>query len=334
MMKLFRNPEILRPFLLCVALSAAASAAAFFLNAYLGLGVFVLCVLFTAIYCVSTYRRYRRIAELSFDVDRVLHGDSHISFEKYAEGELGVLQSELYKMTVRLREQQQRLQADKAYLADSIADISHQIRTPLTSINLLISLLSEPNITDQRRQELARDLYELLSRIDWLVTSLLKISRLDAGTVTFKKETLPLEQLVHKAAAPLLIPLELREQTLGIRAEGNFCGDVLWTCEALTNIIKNCIEHTPNGGRIEIDASENALYAEISVSDNGSGISSEDLPHIFERFYKGANSGEKSFGIGLALSARIVAAQQGAIKAEQNTPKGARFVMRFYKGSV
>ncbi len=333
-MKLLRNPEVFRPFLLCVILTAAASVAAFFHSTYLGLGVAVLCILFTAIYFVSTYRRYRRIAELSFDVDRVLHGDSHISFDKYAEGELGVLQSELYKMTVRLREQRQQLQEDKVYLADSIADISHQIRTPLTSINLLISLLAEPHISGQRRQELARDLYELLSRIDWLVTSLLKLSRLDAGTVVFKRETLPLEQLVQKATAPLLIPLELREQALRIHAAGNFSGDILWTCEALTNIVKNCIEHTPNGGEIEISASENALYTEITVSDNGSGISEEDLPHIFERFYKGKNSDEKSFGIGLSLSARIVAAQQGTLKAGHNTPTGARFILRFYKGTV
>lgn len=334
MMKFFRNPEVKKTLLLYGMAAAAAAAAAFVLERRFGLLMLAVCAVFVLIYLSATYLRYRRISELAADIDQLLHGDRQVALEKYAEGELEILQSEIYKMTVRLREQQQSLQEDKAYLADSLADISHQIRTPLTSINLLVSLLSEPGITEERRQRLSRELYELLDRMDWLITALLKISRLDAGTAKFKRERVPLEELLRKGTAPLLVPLELREQTLRISAEGMFFGDVSWTCEAITNIVKNCMEHTPGGGTIEISASDNALYTEIIISDNGSGISGEDLPHIFERFYKGKESDDKNFGIGLALARKIITAQNGTVKAGNRVPHGAKFTIRLYRGTV
>ena len=128
--------------------------------------------------------------------------------------------------------------------------------------------------------------------------------------------------------------MELREQELLVTTEGEFNGDVSWTCEALTNIIKNCMEHTPTHGNITINASENALYTEITITDNGCGISKEDLPHIFERFYKGKDSDDKSFGIGLALARMIITEQNGTVKAENNPEGGAKFTVRFYKGTV
>ena len=286
------------------------------------------------IYCFSTYKRYQRISSLAADVNQVLHGDSSIDFDNYSEGELSILHSEIYKMTVRLREQQQKLINDKKYLADSLADISHQIRTPLTSINLLVERLSASGLTDGCRHQLTNELYELLSRIDWLITTLLKISKLDTGTVSFNKETVSLKTLINKSCAPLLIPIELRGQELIIRAEGNFYGDLAWTSEAVGNIVKNCMEHTPDGGRIEINAAETALYSEIVVKDNGTGVSPEELPHIFERFYKGKDSDGKSFGIGLALSRMIIAGQKGTVKAENRKNAGAMFTLRFYKGTV
>lgn len=131
-----------------------------------------------------------------------------------------------------------------------------------------------------------------------------------------------------------IIPMELRGQELRIHADGAFRGDFSWSCEAIGNIVKNCMEHTSEGGRIEIDAAENALYSEIIIKDNGTGISPEDLPHIFERFYKGKDSDGKSFGIGLALSRMIIAGQGGTVKAENRKPVGAMFTIRFYKGTV
>ncbi len=333
-MKLLRNPEVKKQLILHLFVSAAVTALAFLLGDRFGAFTLSLCVVFTLIYMAGTYRRYKRISELAADVNKILHGNNEISLKSYSEGELAILHSEIYKMTVRLREQQQKLTDDKEYLADSLADISHQLRTPLTSINLLVQFLSEPGITEERRQNLTNELYGLLSRIDWLITTLLKISRLDAGTVKFKRETVSMEELIRKSTSSLLVPIELRNQKLSIKAEGLFCGDAAWTCEALSNVIKNCMEHTPEGGSIEIKAQENSLYTEIIISDNGNGIAKEDLPHIFERFYKGKDSGDKSFGIGLALSRMIIIGQHGTIKAENRALKGALFTIRFYKGTV
>ncbi len=334
MMKLLKNKEVRGALLWQLSVSVIACPLCFLFDLRAGLTVVVLSLLLMLIFCIGTYKRYRRIASLADAINQVLHGDNSIDFDNYSEGELSILHSEIYKMTVRLREQQQKLLSDKEYLADSLADISHQIRTPLTSINLLVERLSASGLTDECRHQLTNELYGLLDRIDWLITTLLKISKLDAGTVQFNKDTVSLEMLINKSCAPLLIPVELRGQELIICAEGNFYGDSAWTSEAVGNIVKNCMEHTPDGGKIEIEAAENALYSEIVIKDNGTGISPEDLPHIFERFYKGKDSDGKSFGIGLALSRMIIAGQKGTVKAENRKNTGAMFTLRFYKGTV
>ena len=334
MIKLLKNKEVRKALLWQLLLSAAACAVCFFFDIRTGLTAAGLSLLLMLVFCISTYKRYQRISSLADDIDQILHGDHAIDFDSYSEGELSILHSEIYKMTIRLREQQQKLMKDKEYLADSLADISHQIRTPLTSINLLVERLSASGLTDECRHQLTNELYELLDRIDWLITTLLKISKLDAGTASFNKETVSLETLIKKSCSPLLIPIELRGQELIIRADGNFYGDPAWTSEAVGNIVKNCMEHTPDSGRIEINAAENALYSEIVIKDNGTGVSAEDLPHIFARFYKGKNSDGKSFGIGLALSRMIIAEQKGTVKAENRKNAGAMFTLRFYKGTV
>ena len=289
-MNLLRNLEICRFLAFHLVLAVLATVAAFVWNPAFGWFTIVLCILFTMLHLLSTRSRYRRIAALSADLDRVLHGQDGVDLDRYEEGELAILQSEIRKMIIRLREQQQNLQQDKIYLADSIADISHQLRTPLTTINLLVSFLSEPDCSAERRLKLARELCGLLSRIDWLITALLKLSKLDAGTVQFRRETLPMADLLHQAAEPLLVPMELRDQTLTVEADGTFTGDIAWTQEALANVLKNCMEHTPSGGMISVTATETALYQEIRIADTGCGIDPMDLPVKMEidwvRFYQ------------------------------------------------
>lgn len=329
-MKLLRNPEIKRSLAVLLCVCAVFITAAFVMDIFYGLVTLVLCVFFAVFYVSVSNARYKRIAELAESVDKILLGGDAVSFDKYSEGELSILGNEIGKMTLMLAEQSKMLKSDKNYLAELLADVSHQIRTPLTSVNLLVSLISAPDITDERRDELSHKLFILLSHIDRLITALLKMSRLDAGTVIFKKETVPLSELIEKACEPFNVPMELRAQELSVFAEGDFTGDISWTCEALGNIVKNCMEHTPDGGKIEIRASENAVYTEITVCDSGGGIPEDELPHIFERFYKGSKSGDNSFGIGLSLAGKIVQSQNGTVKASNNE-YGAVFTVRFYK---
>lgn len=333
-MKLLRNPEVFHSLLIFIVISVPAVFVSWVWDKDFGAFTLLLCILFLVLNFLITYRRYKRIAELSMDINRILHDEENISLEKYSEGELAILQSEIYKMTVRLREQKKKLIDDKVYLADSIADISHRIRTPLTSINLLLTLLSDKDISNEKHQTLIQELYSLLSRIDWLITTLLKMSKLDAGTIVFKKENISADRLIDLATAPLLVAMELRNQNLILHADGDITIDVSWTCEAILNIVKNCMEHTPNGGTITISAGDNFLFTEIIIEDNGKGIMKEDLPYIFERFYKGKNSSDTSFGIGLALSRMIITGQNGTVKAENNAQQGAKFTIRFYKGTV
>lgn len=333
-MKLLKNQEVLKTLILELAIGAVASIVGFVFNEVAGVVAVLLTLALVVINYITTYNRYKQIARISEDINKLLHGDNTISFDEYTEGELSVLHSEIQKMTVRLREQQQRLLDDKVYLADSIADISHQIRTPLTSINLIVQLLSQPDISEDKKRQHIFELKRLLSRIDSLITALLKISKLDAKTVQFKPRNLSLQELINKSCEPLLVPFELRGQELKISADGSFYGDLDWTCEAIGNIVKNCMEHTPDGGTVEVTALENPIYSEIVIKDTGSGIDKDDLPHIFERFYKGKNSGDNSFGVGLALARMIVTGQNGTIKAENQKDKGAKFTIRFYKGAV
>ncbi len=331
-MKVLAHKTLTR--LLFAVLTAAVTGLGFYLGGMSGLLLLPLCLGFWGVAEWNAARTDRELAQLSQTLNRILHGEEHLEVEAYSEGELGILRSEIHKMTVRLREQQQTLQEDKVYLANSLADLSHQLRTPLTSMNLVVELLSREDLPPQRRAKLCRELAQLLGQMDWLVTTLLKLSKLEAGAIPFRTDTIPLEELVAQAAAPFLIPMELREQAFSVDCPGTFTGDVHWTAEAVGNLIKNAMEHTPAGGEITIRGRENALFRELVVEDTGPGIDPQDLPHLFERFYRGSSRNTHGFGIGLSLTQRIVTGQGGTIQARNRTPQGAQFILRFYKRAV
>lgn len=331
---MLRNNDTRTALVLGALITAVGTCFGFFHDHAAGIAVLctgiALCIVFVAASC----SRNKKIDRLSDRIDRILYDDSIVVMDSSEEGDLAVLESEIHKMTIRIREQAHALEKDKLFLGDAIADISHQIRTPLTSINLLVSLLHKEGISDAEKRKHLRGIESNMDRIEWLVSSLLKMSKIDSGTAGFKSEKVNLGKLVKKAADPLLISMELHEQVFDYTSSGreSFTGDINWTQEAIGNILKNCMEHTPDGGHIEVTGSENVLYTELIIEDNGPGFSESDIPHLFERFYKGTNSSSKvSYGIGLALSRMIIVSQNGTIKAENRKSGGARFVIRFYK---
>ncbi len=334
-MKFLRNPEIQKSLLWHLLLAVLSGYIGFLHSLITGLYLLIFGTLYTLSHYLITRKRYQRLQQLSLELDTMLHNNTPVQFEKYREGELSILESELSKMTLRLSEQALALANDKKLLADSMADISHQIRSPLTASNLILSLLREPQLPLPRRQQLLQELSQLLSRIDWLVEALLKISKMDAGAIQMQHIHISVAKVIEAAAEPLLIPMELREQTLTIHKEdtsqAKFICDPAWTTEAVLNILKNCMEHTPAGGTIHVTFYENTIYTQIIIEDNGPGFAKEDLPHLFERFYKGKNASEHSVGIGLALSRMIVSQQNGTLKAENRSHGGARFIIKFYK---
>ena len=335
-MSLFRNREIRRSLWIWLAAGVLVTAAAALWGAAAATWTGAGWLLAMALHFGMTRRRYGRIARLSREVDNILHDCDRVDLDQFEEGELSILQSELRKMTLRLREQAAALEADKTALADAIADISHQVRTPLTSLGLLANLLSEEDLPPQRRLTLTRELCALLERIDWLITALLKLSMLDAGTAPMARVSVDLRTVLDRAAEPLAIPMELRGQTLEIRAAEpvQFAGDLAWTTEAVGNLLKNCMEHTPPGGVITAALRQTAIFAELVITDTGPGFDPEDLPHLFERFYRGKRAGEGSVGIGLALARTIVTAQDGTLQAANSRSGGAEFTLRFYHQTI
>lgn len=295
--------------------------------------VLALAAAFGILFFRFTRGRYQRIAELSEQIDLVLHYGERMEISREEEGELSILQSEITKMTQRIREQNDALRREKKYLADSLADIAHQLRTPLTSLSLILSLLE--NAEDQKEQR--RLLWEgekLFSQVDWLLTSLLKLSRLDAGIVDFKTEDIQVEKLLESALQPLLIPMELHHITLIKSIPGNIqiSGDIGWLSEAVRNILKNCMESAGDGGRIEICCRDTPLYTEIMIHDSGAGFGAGEPHHIFDRFYRGKKENASGYGIGLALSKTIVVRQGGTLTAKNHPEGGAVFTVRFPKG--
>ena len=334
-MKLLRNREIQIVLILYAALTALLVFAVSFANIPDPLVIIVGGMLYASIYLGYTHRRYHAIDQLSTAIDRILHGQEQVLISANEEGELSILQNEIHKMTLRLKEAADALQADKLQLVDAIADISHQLRTPLTSMNLTLSLLTADDLSDERRLSLTHDLRKSLRRIDWLIEALLKLSRIDAGAVQFKSEPVAVHSLIEMAVEPIAVTLDLKDISLAADVQDvSFAVDLSWTAEAIGNILKNCSEHTPIGGRIEITASETPLYTEIIVQDNGKGFSKEDLPHLFDRFYKGKNASAESIGIGLALARTIIARQNGTLQASNRKDGGAQFTIRFYKGII
>lgn len=296
------------------------------------------CAMITGIFCFvlivinlyRTKRSYDRIASLADDINRILSGSKETDLRKYSEGELGILESELTKLMIKLNEHSEHMKKDKLMLTDSIADISHQLRTPLTSLNLIATALRVPDISEEKRMSLVIKMTQQLNRIDWLISALLKLAQLDADAAIMTPVSILLKELIKAASEPLKIPMELRDQTIDVQADGFVTCDLSWTAEAIGNVLKNCMEHMQSG-TIHICACENPLFSEIIITDEGSGIDEKDLPHLFERFYRGKNSTSNSVGIGLALSRQILSKQNATIKAENARSGGAQFTIRFYK---
>ncbi|MCM3293414.1 HAMP domain-containing histidine kinase [Paenibacillus sp. MER 180] len=330
---MLRNREIQILLTVMVTISAAAIAVAAFISPAALALVVILSLLLIGSCLAFTRWRYRELEKLSIYLREISSGNDSLDVRDNQEGELSILKNDIYKVTLMLSEQRSLLQRDKMQLTDAISDISHQLKTPLTSMTVMADLLSSADLPPVKRMEFTHNIRIQLERIDWLVSSLLKLSKIDAKTIPFKKEPVLVKQLIQQALEPVLIPMDIKEQTVSINGDDNvsFIGDFNWTSEALINILKNGVEHTQEGGAIAISFTENALFTEIVIADNGKGIPKEDLPYIFKRFYKGKHASEGSIGIGLAMAHSIIASQGGVIDVRSDGGKGTEFRIKLYK---
>lgn len=281
-----------------------------------------------------TFWRYREIEKLSTYLQKISSGDYTLDVRDNREGELSILKNNIYKVTLMLAEHSELLKKDKIHLTEAISDISHQLKTPLTSMTVMVDLLNDAKLPTEKRVEFTHNISTQLERIEWLVTSLLKLSKIDAGTVTFKRGKISVHRLIEKALDPLRIPIEIKGQTILVAGKDDvsFLGDLNWTVEALINILKNCVEHTQQGGTIELSFTENILFTELIIKDNGKGIAKEDLPYLFNRFFKGKGASEDSIGIGMAMAHSIITNQNGHLDVTSEQGQGTTFQIKFYRG--
>ena len=329
---MLRNKDYRRLLLILAGLFIAATVAGLLVSPVSGVVCGSSSLAISAAALLFTRRRYQNIARLSAYLKRIISGDYALDVRDNTEGELSILKNEIYKVTVMLRERGEQLQRDKTALQDALSDISHQLKTPVTSMFVMTDLLLMPDLPEDKRLAFTDRIRAQLERLSWLVSSLLKLSRLDAKAVAFRRESVPAARLLDKATEPLRIPSELKNIALKIEDNGaSVLCDENWTAEAVLNIVKNCVEHTPENGMVRIACAENPLFTQLRIEDSGPGISPGDLPHIFTRFYRGQNAADDSVGIGLAMAATIVQEQSGSIEAGPAASGGSAFTLRFPK---
>lgn len=279
-------------------------------------------------------KKSKKIENIINYIEEINKKNYNLKIEENTEDELSNLTNELYKITIMLKEQAELSKKDKNVLQRSLEDISHQIKTPLTSISIMLDNIKEnPQMDLHTRQEFIYEISRQIEWINWLVISLLKLSKLDSNTVDFKHEEINAENLINNVIKNLAIPLDIKQQSVIVTGNNEtFIGDYNWELEALTNIVKNCIEHTPENKKIYINCEKNNFNTKIVIRDEGNGIDREDIKHIFERFYKGKNSSENSVGIGLALSKSIIEKDNGYILCTTSeVGKGTTFEIKYIR---
>lgn len=335
------------------AASMAASGASVASAAlFAAICTFVTGLIVTVIFMILTDRRYRALANMAANLDRVLAGERDIRLRDMSEGELAILSSEIDKVIARLNLTVDELQAEKLALSDALADISHQLKTPLTSIAISTELIRDRLSARGDSEDLVerlRLIQTLQARVEDLVSALLKLARIDAGVIKLVCGDVDARELVRKSFEPLAIAFDIADVRFSadVQDGASYEGDLTWSVEALENILKNCMEHTPAGGCVSVRVTEDVLACRIRIEDTGPGIAESDLPHIFERFYRGSRDANAApsevnpagVGIGLALSKSLVTAQGGTLTAENlrdenGNVTGAAFNLVFFKAVV
>lgn len=299
--------------------------------------IFIFILMIATILIVNYFQHisiYKKIRRLTLGAKKVVDGDYDIAIEEDTEGEFAKLATSFNSMREIIRNNLEQLQQEKEFLVNLLSDISHQLKTPLSSMIVYNDIMLKKDLSKEQREIFLVNNQNQLSRMEWLIKSILKLAKLDANAIEFNKEELSLNDTLNDT----LEALESKGLEMGLtinvieKEEMVFSHDKLWVEEALINIIKNSIEHSPKGGEITIELSENLVYRRITISDMGEGIREEDLPNIFKRFYKGKTSKKTdSIGIGLALAKSIIESHNGTIEVKSTIDVGTTFIVTFFK---
>lgn len=303
---------------------------------YIFLSMTIAAYALAVICCILLYQRQRnkKLAQITEYLKKLNQRQYHLDIDTNSEDELSLLKNEIYKTAVTLNEQADLLQQDKVHLKKSLEDISHQLKTPLTSIGITVDNLLENNGMDaDTRRTFLRSIRKKLRGIQFLVQSLLELSKFDANMITFHNKYYPVELLTADAVENVAALCDIKNITITVETDPEtmlFC-DYKWQLEAVTNILKNCVEHSPDGSQIEMRCRSNDIFVELSIKDYGEGMDREDARRIFERFYKGKNASKDSVGIGMALAKTIIERNNGRIILRTEEGKGSTFLLRWFR---
>lgn len=291
-------------------------------------------IAFIFIFIIYIKFRQKKIRKLDKYIKKVSQKDYTINLEEYSEDELNELTDSLYKITVMLKEDSENQNKQNEAILSSVSDISHQLKTPLTSIQILLdNIVENPAMDEITKRKFILEITKQIKTMNFLILALLKLSRLDAGVVDFRTEKINMANLIDDVLSNLEILTDLKQIKIIKNVKNNtaILGDYNWNKEAILNIIKNAIEHTNEGKSVTITLDENSVYTSLKIQDEGEGISEENQKHIFERFYKTESSAENSIGIGLALAKSIIEKQNGYISVESQIGKGTTFIIKYLK---
>ena len=285
------------------------------------------------IFLMYNKKKDREISDITRLIEAINNKNYSLEIDSLSEDELSILKNEIYKTTVFLKENADNSMRDKESLKKSLQDISHQLKTPLTSILInLDNVMKDPDMEPEVRLRFLRQIRRDTESMNFMIQTLLKLSKFETNTITFNKNNVKLAEVLDDAIDNVAVLSDLRNVDIQKNIKGDielYC-DRSWMCEALKNIVKNAVEHSPEGSSVLISASKNKLYTEISVMDHGTGISEKDISHIFERFYKDQDASNDSIGIGLALSRDIIESQNGKIRVQSEPGSGTTFFIQIF----
>lgn len=292
----------------------------------------IICLVYVTIIINNDKRKEKEINEVIKIIEEINNKNYSFKMKDINEEDLSLLKNEIYKTTIMLNEISEISKKDKKELEESLEDISHQLKTPLTSILIMIdTLLDDEDMDQNTREDFLRNMKREVMNINFLVKSILKLSRLDTNTVKFISKKESVKEIINEAILNVSLLSDLKNVKIETNLSDSFITcDYKWQIEALTNILKNSIEHSYENNKVLIESSENNAYVKIIIKDFGTGIAKEDINHIFERFYKGKDSDYDSIGIGLALSKSIIEKQNGKISVE-SSDDGTTFTIKYFK---
>jgi len=294
----------------------------------------ILCSLLLFIFLKYNNAKNKELQKITKYIEEINNKNYKLDIDENTEDELSILKNEIYKITVMLKEAAENSLQDKVNLKDSLSDISHQLKTPLTSITIMLdNILENPDMEENKRTEFIKDIKRQIININFLVVSILKLSKLEACSVNFINKNEYVKDILLESIKNISALCDLKNVKINLNGNESskiYC-DFNWQVEAITNILKNSVEHSNQNSKMDILYEENKMYSKIEIRDYGTGIDKNDLPHIFERFYKGKNSSSDSVGIGLALAKSIIEKNNGYVTVESEINKGTIFVIKYFK---